>query len=116
MKAQNIIGRASGSLRNMLLVHARLHFHSHCPTAAPFHPWAHVLSVIPSLLPPLCLFRFIPTVGNSSKVDDVAGCVRTAVFEDVHAGKTYELNGPEQLTTYQTAISRCVCVCVDVCV
>jgi hypothetical protein len=120
MKAHTLIGSASGSLRDVLLIHARLQFPSHCLAAAPFHPWAHVLAAIPSLLPPLCVFRFIAIVGNSSNRPqpvydvDVAECVRTAVFEGAHAGKTYELNGPEQLTTYE--ISRCVCfVCVCVC-
>jgi len=53
MKAHKLIGRASGSLRDMLLIHARLQFLSQCPAAAPFPPWAHFLAAIPSLLPPL---------------------------------------------------------------
>jgi hypothetical protein len=48
MKAHKLIGRASGSLRDMLLIHARLQFPSQCPAAAPFAPWAHVLAAIPS--------------------------------------------------------------------
>lgn len=51
----------------------------------------------------------IPIMGSGSNmlqpvyVDDVAECVRAAVFETVHAGKTYELNGPEQISLYKTA-------------
>ena len=48
MKAHKLIGRASGSLRDMLLIHARLQFPSQCPAAAPFPPWAHFLAAIPS--------------------------------------------------------------------
>ena len=51
----------------------------------------------------------IPIMGSGSNmlqpvyVDDVAECVRAAVFENVHAGKTYELNGPDKISLYKTA-------------
>ncbi len=51
----------------------------------------------------------IPIMGSGSNmlqpvyVDDVAECVRAAVFENVHAGKTYELNGPDKMSLYKTA-------------
>ncbi len=48
MKAHKLIGRSSGSLRDMLLIHARLQFPSQCPLATPFPPRAHFLAAIPS--------------------------------------------------------------------
>jgi NADH dehydrogenase (ubiquinone) 1 alpha subcomplex subunit 9 len=55
------------------------------------------------------IFGGIPILGSGSNmlqpvyVDDVAECVRAAVFESVHEGKTYELSGPEQMSLYKTA-------------
>jgi len=55
------------------------------------------------------IFGAIPIMGSGDNmlqpvyVYDVAECVRAAVFEGVHAGKTYELNGPEKISLYKTA-------------
>ena len=55
------------------------------------------------------IWGVIPLLGNGGNVlqpvyvDDVAECVRAAVFESVHEGKTYELSGPESMSLYKTA-------------
>lgn len=55
------------------------------------------------------IWGHMPLLGNGSNklspvyVDDVAECVRASVFEGVHAGKTYELHGPEEMSLYKTA-------------
>lgn len=55
------------------------------------------------------IFGTVPIHGSGDNklqpvyVDDVAECVRAAVFDSSHAGKTYELSGPEQITLYKTA-------------
>lgn len=57
------------------------------------------------------IFGMIPIHGNGDNklqpvyVDDVAECVRAAVFENAHVGKTYELSGPG-MTSF--LISKCV--------
>ena len=39
-------------------------------------------------------------------MDDVAECVRAAVFESVHAGKTYELSGPGKIKDFVLILCR----------